>query len=92
MVIELSLFCMVDSDNATAVKTGSFLSYDCLHQKSVPMGASCFASAHYSFLHGLDLTVAHGERAIPPSWLKSGFLAFLLSKNSGLLNRKEKLP
>jgi hypothetical protein len=45
-----------------------------------------------SFLDRLDLTVAHGERAIPPSWLKSGFFAFLLSKDSGLPNRKEKLP
>jgi hypothetical protein len=67
---------MVDSDNATAVKTGSCLLYDCLHQKSVPMGTSRIASARQSFLCGLDLTVAQGERLIPPSWLKSGFSHF----------------
>jgi hypothetical protein len=46
MVDNLSLFCMVDSDNATDVKTGSSLLYDRLHQKSVPLVASLFASAH----------------------------------------------
>jgi hypothetical protein len=67
---------VVDSNNATPVKTGSSLLYDCLHQKSVWMGALHFASAHQSFLRGLNLTVAHGERSIPPSWLKSGFSYF----------------
>jgi hypothetical protein len=67
---------MVDSNNATAVKTGSSLPYDCLNQKSVLMGASRFASARRSFLYGLNLTVAHGERLIPPSWLKNGFSHF----------------
>jgi hypothetical protein len=68
---------MVDSDNATAVKTGSSPPFYHLHQKSVPMGASRFASARRSFLCGLNLTVAHGERLIPPSWLKSGFSLFV---------------
>jgi hypothetical protein len=57
---------MVDSDDATAVKTGSSLPNDRLHQKSVLMGALPFASARQSFLRGLNLTVAHGERSIPP--------------------------
>ena len=41
-----SRFGKVDSDNENAVKTGSSLLYDCLHQKSVPLVASLFASAH----------------------------------------------
>jgi hypothetical protein len=85
------LFGRVKRNKETAAQSGSSLPFDRLQPKSVPMGASLFSSGPCCLLHGLNPTSTHGECSTPPSRLKNGFFAFLLSKNEDLLNENGNL-